>query len=628
MVERSRSAAGLPGPPAFPFSAVAGMEIAKQALLLLAVDPELKGVLIAGGPGTAKTILARAFPSLLPGAEQRPFVEMPLGATEEGLLGCLHWERALRTGAREIVDGLLARAHGGTLYVDEANLLPRGIAREIGNALQEGCLRVERDGLSATCPTRFVLIGSYDPNEGEVSPVMGDAVGIHVTVRTSLPVEERVEILRRVAAYHMDPEAFIESQAAQTALLKARIASGRSRLGQVELSEKDLLWLSQTAARFGIESHRADIFAARLARARAALMGRHAVHQDDLETAVELALLPRAGQCASRNMRTPSPQPECSPSEGWAGPPATGIHSPAVETDGLILPPADGSLPPNVWGLPVKASARAGRGRGAAQTNSRACGRYVRAATGPSSCGRVAIEATLRAAAPHQLTLRNPSPDNQDELRIVVREEHLRWKQFKRPASILVIFAVDASGSMAMNRIRQAKGAVLKLLAEAHRRRDKVALISFRGSGAEVLLPPSRSTDFAKRVLAKAPVGGGTPLASGIRACLELARRARLGDLPDSLLVLITDGGANTTLRGMPCSRPEEVWEELDAVCGAVRLEGVASVVIDTSHRHISGGKGERLAHMLGGRYLSLPRPDTEAVYETVVALKESLRDR
>jgi magnesium chelatase subunit D len=585
------------------------MDAAKEALLLLAVDPGLKGLLITCGPGTAKSVLARAFPALLDGA---PFVEVPLGVTEDRLLGGLDLERTLLTGTPQVASGLLARARGGILYVDEIGSIERRFAHYIAGALNTGIIRVERDGVSAEYRSDFMLIGTCRPNDSNLNAALVDAAGLHVVEPGPQSADERAEILNAVAGFDRHPAAFVRRYAAATSRLRSAITQARSRLPDVVMMADDYARLSATALELGIEGHRADIFAVRAARAHAALAGHNSVQDEDLNASVRLVLLPRAAV-------VPQGRPETEADHG----------APQVEAgdhEDRIIPPIDeavpeGALDPPHRNVREKAVRRGGakERKSAGDTNWNR-GRYVRAVAARPEARKVAIGATLLAAAPFQVSRRGSGvPGNA----IRVEAGDLRFKQFRQRSGVLVIFAVDASGSMAVNRIGQAKGTLLRLLEKAYVHRDRFALISFRGRGAEVMLPPGRSVELAKRATSAMAVGGGTPLAAGLECALNLARRAKDTDGRRKLLVLLTDGRANVACRG-----DQSIWEELRAAGEALQSEGVASVVIDTRPSRVQGGEAERLAGFLGGRHVHLPSANADTVSSTVAAMADLMRER
>jgi magnesium chelatase subunit D len=597
---------------AFPFSAVIGMDLAKQALLLLAVEPGLKGVLIAGGSGIGKTLLARGFGAFL-ADESRPFVEVPLGVTADRLSGSLDLERTLLTGKRHIAGGLLALAHGGVLYVEGTNLLDRGLLLHVAGALNTGAVHLERDKVSAEFPSEFLFVGSYDPNEGEIGAALFDSVGLHVREVGPLSHEHRVEILTRAAAFDRDPLAFAEQYAAEQALLTAQIAKARSLLPRIEITIDDRRRLSRTALQLGVEGHRADIFSIRLARAHAALMGHISVQERDLEAAVQLVLLPRA-MVFPESRSTAEPQRK----ETFNGPTEPGdAHISDAHIEDLIIQAIDCGMPDGLLDPPMPKSleqSRTGRRKGL-ERPAWDRGKYVHSVIRNPRSRRIAIEATLRAAA-----LRQCGRTKGQTAAIHVIPSDLRFKEFRQKAGMLIILAVDVSGSMALNRLNQAKGALIRLLREAYLHRDRVALVSFRGDWAQVLLQPSRSVELAKRALDSLPAGGGTPLAAGLHAAHRLAQCARRSGVRQALLVLFTDGRPNVAMG------QGAIWGELEEICADLQLEGVASVVIDTSHHSVSNGGAEKLAKLLGGRHVYMPRPTAEAVYNAVSTTSDRIR--
>ena len=603
---------------AFPFVAVTGLELAKQALLLLAVDPALKGVLIASPPGWGKSLLARSFQALVP---ELPWVELPLGATEDRLLGGLDFQRTLSTGKPQTTRGILGSAHRGIVHVDGVNLLDGRLARHLASALNRGFVDLEREGISDRLASDFGLVGTYNPEEGAVAAALADSVAIHVLDPGELSGEERLEMLGRVAAFDRDPVGFARWHAGATRLLRRRIEEARSRLVSVDASAGDRRRLSQAALDLGVEGSRADIFALAVARAHAAFMERSWVVDEDIRAAVRLVLLPRAVAAGV----TPIPAPQPDTAEGEDGGPSPPM--PRGASEDLVLPAFDCPAPKNALRLPPRSGPANNRqpGRGSHSSPRREWnrGRFQRAVEAREGANKVALAATLRAAAPSQ-KLRQAAHGSPA---IQIAESDLRFKQFRHNASIRIVFAVDASGSMAMNRIQQAKGAVIRLLDQAQRDRDEVALIGFRGSHAEVLMPPSRSVERARQALDSLPVGGGTPLAAGLEEALRLARCVPASGPRDTLLVLLTDGKANVPRQPQEgVERQETIWREIEQVCAALTGEGVVSVVIDTTQREVSDGEAARLAILLNGRAVHLPRPDPDSVYQTIAAAAATVR--
>lgn len=611
---------GMGSPAPFPFVAVAGMEQAKRALLLLAIEPALKGVLIASGPGAGKSLLARSFQSLVP---DLPWVELPLGTTEDRLLGGLDLERTLATGRPQIAAGLLGRAHRGIVHVDGVNLLDRSLARHLASALNRGIVHLEREGLSAQLASDFALIGTYDPEEGAVAASLADSLAIQVAEPGGLSSEQRGELLGRIAAFDRDPIGFARRHAERTALLRRRIEEARNRLGAVDASAGDRRRLSEAALRLGVEGNRADIFALAVARAHAAFLERAALDEEDLQAAVELVLHPRSKTGTACAFPFSPPPPEAAKQDHRLSP-----SLPRGARDELVLAALDCTAPQDILRLPHRSGSgndrHPGRDSRSPERRDWNRGRCLRAVAARPEANKIALAATLRAAAPYQKRRRQAAPEPPA---IRVAASDLRFKQFRHNASIRILFAVDASGSMAMNRIQQAKGAVMRLLDQAYRDRDEIALIGFRGNRAELLLPPSRSVELARHALDALPVGGGTPLAAGLEEALRLTRCARLSGPRDTLLVVLTDGKANVPRQPQAgVERREAIWRDVEQVCAALVREGVASVVIDTTQREVSSGQTARLAGLLGGRVVHLPRPDPDAVYETIAAAAATVR--
>lgn len=622
-----------PEPIFYPFAAVTGNNAAKQALLLLAIEPELRGAIIASESGSANSVLARSFASTCMGVASQT-IELPLGVTEDRLLGGLDLERTLATGKRQVSRGLLAQADGQVLYVDSVNLLQPDIAIHLGHALDSRCVFVERESVSATHAADFVLVATFDPVEGKPSSLLRDRVGLIVEERGNANADERTEVIEREFRFEKDATHFEQDFAFDTAQIKSTIEMARTQLFRVRIPKERRRQIAEIAMRLGVEGNRADLFALKAARANAALCGRDSIDDEDVVIAIQLVLAPRATTLTlaedAAAMRPERSQHE----DGHHDQPQDqgGIDSIPPGIEDVIIAATDSRTPKDLLAVEQERSRSSRSGKRLKSSTSNR-GRYVGSDARRNRNARVAIDATLRAAAPFQrrrmiADLQAERADQQKGIevapridrRIKVQPTDLRYKRLEHRTGIMFIFAVDASGSMALNRMAHAKGALTRLLGEAYLHRDKVALISFRGSGSDVLLAPTRSVELAKRLVDAMPAGGGTPLAAGVLKAMELARHARLQGLSQTMLVLFTDGRANVRLR--PGRAIEDELKQLGAL---LRAERIASVIVDTKAKFLSNGEGRALAEMLGSRYVYLAQASGKTVYGVVrEAAKES----
>jgi magnesium chelatase subunit D len=699
----------------YPFTALVGMRDMQLGLLLNSVNPAIGGVLIRGEKGTAKSTAVRALSALLPRLDVVPgcrfscdpaapdpacpdgphgegvcgesraarLVELPVGASEDRLVGALDIERALSEGVKAFEPGLLADAHRGVLYVDEVNLLHDHLVDLLLDAAAMGSSYVEREGVSVRHAARFLLVGTMNPEEGELRPQLLDRFGLTVEVTASRETGERVDVVRRRLAYDADPAGFAATWAAEEDALRQRIAAARELLPRVRLGDAALRQIAATCAAFEVDGMRADLVMARTATALAAWAGRTDVTAEDVRQAALLAL-------PHRRRRNPFDAPgldeekldetlrqhagadddadgESGPGEGEGD----GDDDPDPDGPGGGRPPQDGppdaspdeadpqgetSLPGQQERAederqdrqaPVPPSASAGEtrddeddggegppmgqarekpaasasepfrartlrvpglGEGASGNRSRARtahGRTTGARRPHGALGRLHLAATVQAAAPHQrargregrgLVLRR------DDLREVVREGR---------EGNLVLFVVDASGSMAARqRMSAVKGAVLSLLLDAYQRRDKVGMVTFRRAGAEVALPPTSSVDAAAARLESLPTGGRTPLAAGLLKAREVLRLERMRDpARRPLVVTVTDGRA--TGGAEPVARARRAARLLAA-------DGTASVVLDCESGPVRLGLADTLAADLGGEAVTLEELRAEAVTDLV----------
>jgi len=704
-----------PAPSAgYPFSAVVGLADLRLALLLNAVSPSVGGVLVRGEKGTAKSTVVRALAALLPplavvagcrfscdpsapdptcpdGPHLQPsrderaarLVELPVGASEDRLVGSLDLERALREGVRAYEPGLLAAAHRGVLYVDEVNLLHDHLVDLLLDAAALGTSYVEREGVSVRHEARFLLVGTMNPEEGELRPQLLDRFGLTVEVVATRQPSERAEVVRRRLAYEADPNAFAALWRRDDTELAARIAAARRRLPAVVLGDRALREITTVCAAFDVDGLRADLVTAKAALALAAWAGRDAVSTDDVRAAARLAL-------PHRRRRTPfeapgldestlqdaldsvgaddSPDgsgddsPDGSGDDGPGGPGDDGPHDggpdgPGGSHDdgphgggpegggpggprapeppggpGRSVPPADGpnGSPPAARVLPPErstAEASPGLGStapgktaapgetfrtvplrvpgvnrhlGAAGRRSRAQASHGRLTGARLPAGRLQslhLTATLRAAAPHQLSRGRTGAG------VLVQRSDLREAVREGREGNLVLFVVDASGSMAArSRMGAVKGAVLSLLLDAYRRRDKVGLVSFRGAGGELVLPPTGSVEVGAARLASLTTGGRTPLSAGLLRAAEVLRVESVRDPGRRALVIVVTDGRHTS-----GPAPELAAAQL------VRA-GAAFVVVDCESGPVRLGLASALGCQLGGVALRLEQLSAQSL--------------
>ncbi|MFI1940321.1 putative cobaltochelatase [Streptomyces purpureus] len=664
----------------YPFTAVVGMDDMRLSLLLNAVSPAIGGVLVRGEKGTAKSTIVRGLTALLPAMDAvagcrfscapeapdpqcpdgphepapgvtRPtrLVELPVGASEDRLVGALDIERALSEGVKAFEPGLLAQAHRGILYVDEVNLLHDHLVDLLLDAAAMGASHVEREGVSVRHAARFLLVGTMNPEEGELRPQLLDRFGLTVEVAASRDPEQRVEVVRRRLAFEDDPAVFAARWAEEEAALRDRIVAARALLPQVVLGDAALLQIAATCAAFEVDGMRADIVMARTATALAAWAGRTDVTSEDVRQAALLALPHRRRrnpfdapgldqdkldetleQFKGDDEPDDDPDPQ-GPGDGGPGggggvPPQGDAPDQAPEQGPEESPePAPSTGGP---GAGERAAVKAGEpfrtkvlsvpglGEGAAGRRSRARtehGRTTGSTRPRGALTKLHLTATVTAAAPHQRARGRSGPG------LVVRRDDLRQATREGREGNLVLFAVDASGSMAARqRMGAVKGAVLSLLLDAYQRRDKVGLVTFRGKGAEVALPPTSSVDAAAVRLEELPTGGRTPLAAGLLKAHDVLRVERLRDPSRRpLLVVVTDGRAT----GGP--------DPVALAARAARLhaaEGTASVVVDCETGMVRLGLAGDLARELGGTAVTLDELRADSIAGLVRDVQESHR--
>jgi magnesium chelatase subunit D len=677
--------------PIFPFTAIVGQERMRRALILNAIHPQIGGVLIRGERGTAKSTAARALAALLPeievvadcpfscdpdqpatwcttcheraeAGEELPhvrrrtrFVDLPVSATEDRVVGTLDIERAIQKGERHFEPGVLAAANRGVLYVDEVNLLDDHVVDLLLDAAAMGVNVVERESISFSHPARFILIGTMNPEEGDLRPQLLDRFALCVDIQGIRDPAARVAIMERNLAYEVDPEGFCAEWASRERALSREIARARRLLPEVRYTQSDLVTIATMMGGLGVDGHRPDLVVLKSARAHTAFEGHTRLSDRDILLAAELALphrlkrhplqeteitlgdlSERLAEARAQNPVEAGVEEEADAAAEIAGKkkavsgetddekPPPERSRPAREPVLQTIPqwPSEGrwweggeevvageSFTPRSLDTPLDRLTRSTGGRRSQTRTDRKRGRYVQARPSPGDPSDLAFDATLRAAAPHQRERhREGGPA------LTLHPDDYQRKVRVRRAANLVLFVVDASWSMAVaERMEATKGAVMSLLTDAYQRRDRVGLVVFQKNDARVVLRPTNSVELARRALADIPVGGKTPLSAGLRAAYEVITR-ELQQHPDlmPLMVLLTDGAGNVSMTNRP---PQD---EAYRMAEMFPQAHIRSVVINMEHEAFDQGLAQGLAEHLDAPCYTLAELKAEALLRTV----------
>ena len=663
----------------------------RRALILNAIHPQIGGVLIRGERGTAKSTAARALAALLPeievvadcafgcdpdqpatwctecreraeAGEELPrarrrtrFVDLPVSATEDRVVGTLDIERAIQKGERRFEPGVLAAANRGVLYVDEVNLLDDHVVDLLLDAAAMGVNVVERESISFSHPARFILIGTMNPEEGDLRPQLLDRFALCVDIQGIRDPAARVAIMERNLAYETDPEGFCAEWASREQALSEEIARARELLPHVRYSQSDLVTIAIMMSELGVDGHRADLVVLKAARAHAAFEGRTRLSDHDILLAAELALPHRLkrhplqetevtlGDLSERLAEARVQNPveaevgeesdeaaEITGKKKGVSGEARDEESPTGRPEAMREPvlqtiprwPSEGrwweggeevavgeDFTPRHLDTPLDRLTRSSGGRRSQTRTDRKRGRYVQARPSPGDPSDLAFDATLRVAAPHQRERRHEGGPA-----LALRPEDYQRKVRVRRAANLVLFVVDASWSMAVaERMQATKGAVMSLLTDAYQQRDRVGLVVFQKNDARIVLPPTNSVELARRALADIPVGGKTPLSAGLQTAYEVVTR-ELRQHPDlmPLMVLLTDGAGNVSLTNLP---PQE---EAYRIAEMFPQAHIRSVVINMEHEAFDQGLAQALAEHMEAPCYTLAELKAEALLRTV----------
>nr|MDO8080202.1 magnesium chelatase subunit D family protein [Candidatus Freyarchaeota archaeon] len=667
----------------YPFTAIVGQENLKMALLSAAINPLIGGVLLRGERGTGKSTAARALADLLPEIEvvkgcsfncnprdttemceecahkfergeelpverkKMRVVDLPLSATEDRVVGSLNVEKALKEGLACLEPGLLAEANRGILYVDEVNLLDDHLVDILLDSAAMGLNVVEREGVSVSHPARFMLIGTMNPEEGELRPQITDRFGLCVQIEALRDLEQRKEIVRRREAFEKDPLEFQEKYNVSQKELQERIIKARKLLNRVEISEQLLDTVSKLSLDLNIHTHRADIVIVATAKALAALDGRTEVTMEDITRAAKLALSHRLRRLPFEETVAKEQELETTLHnlQENLGPPERQERETEKEAEtkkrgtqstSQDLMEVAGKAPKSKIseiGGPINVNkilnmvlnlrkATRGYGKRFSVPSSTVKGRYVKPCVPQEECYDIAVDASLRAAA---LRL---ARNNCNHEPFVVSSEDLRVKLRKTKTSFLIILVVDSSGSMNVyDRIEAAKGAAYSILTESYPKRDYVGIIMLKSSHAEVLMPPTKHLILGKRYLKDLPSTGKTPLAAGLYKALKVIEneRTKIG-LTVPIIVVISDGHAN-----VPLSPKANIEKEIRIISKLLFERGVHLVAIDTeriSNRFAPDvGYMKMIAENAQGSYYNIDEVTASAIESIIQSEKVNITE-
>jgi magnesium chelatase subunit D len=632
-----------------PFTAIVGQHKLKQALVLNAINPGLLGVLIRGEKGTGKSTAIRALADLLPEIEvvkckfncspSNPslqcsicnakymrgerlttikrkirVVELPLGATEDRVIGTLDIEKALKKGIKALEPGILAEVNQGILYIDEVNLLDDHLVDILLDSAAMGVNIVEREGISVSHPSRFILVGTMNPEEGEIRPQLLDRFGLSVEIRGLKDKKERIEIIKVVEEFEKDPDSFLKKYKKRQEELKQRILKARSNLSQVKISKELLNTIAGICLAFEVHGHRADFLIARVAKTIAAYNLRKKVTRRDIKEAAELVLPHRMRRLPFEEPKPISDKIEALIRDREVAPQANeeqeddselavhfaeekGDSNTSFEQTRRAKKASGIAGKRNIVDIKLDVDKKRQTGSGRrTRTLSNRSGKYVKSKIPEGKTSDIAIDATIRAAMARKGDL-------------PIEKRDIREKVRARKISSVIVFVVDASGSMAALRgMDMAKEAVLGLLKDSYQKRDKVSFVAVAGEKAQVLLAPTTSVELAVKHLKELPTGGKTPLSEGLLKGLQVLRTELWKNrniIP--VMVLVSDGRGNVPIK-------TDVKKELISIACEIKRQNIRLVVIDSSDSFLDLGYNKEIADAGDGQYYRLDEINSNEV--------------
>jgi magnesium chelatase subunit D len=615
----------------FPFTAIVGQEKMKKALILNAINPQMGGVLVRGEKGTGKSTAVRALAELLPEIEvvrgcpfncnprdisemcptcrdtvlsiqEKPgkgglksdkrrirVVDLPLGSTEDRLLGSLDIETAIKEGKKSLEPGILADVHRGILYVDEINLLDDHVVDILLDSATSGVNVVEREGISFAHPSRFILVGTMNPEEGELRTQLLDRIALHIPIEALHEVDARVKITLLRNMFEKDPEKFLKEFESENEKLRRKIRKAQKSLNSIAISERTQLLICKMCKELDVEGHRPDIMLAKTAMTLAAYHGKKEIGEKEIKEAAEFILPFRIrknpfgeeeqrenifddiiDQIADELDREPPPMDNKDDTELEDTEDAEEIEGKVHKTGKPV------EVPKEINKRKRDRTVRSGSGKRMKTLATGRKGRYLKPKIPKEDTSDIAFDATVRASAVHQ---KHRKKNSRVSHTLIIKKEDLREKVRQSKVSTLIVLTVDASGSMGvMNRMEAAKGTVFSLLMDAYQHRDRVAMVAFKGKDGHILLPPTSGVELAKKMLVNLPTGGKTPLAAGVMKALSLIKNEKRKDptvVP--MLVLISDGRSNISI-----IEGADPMGEIEKLGTMAQEEGIHSIVIDS----------------------------------------------